>query len=1369
MPVHPVKGQPGCYQWGDEGKVYCGQGAKEKAEAQGIAIYSSGYKGEAEMEMVSSDYQESDARWWLYHTWKTQKNDLNTIYTYEDRNNYQIWILINPYMTGGVMTFICTTNTGDAKQKCLNWIRANTPKVNGKYQYEARKKNENSANNGNYFSIEIKNLTYQENKFARSRIERFSIRRAEYNQKKHQTIDDVNIGDVFRFGDGWEKFVLKSKVIDNVDYQQGKPIKIYKIIFDPYVESPVSNIEALISEGAKIRLWTNPRLEIFNRRRSLKKNAETFEANDMVKERYFDKQIKKYIDKWDWTSLSLNPALTPAIIEKYEGKLSWNMLSLNDSLTPALIEKYEDKWNWNYISQNPALTPALIDKYKDKLTWRFLSRNPSLTPSLIEKYEDKLDWPNLSFNPSLTPALIDKYIDKLNWTKLSQNPSLTPAFIEKYEDKWNWKYLSENPALAPTLIDKYIDKLQWVALSRNPALTPAFIGKYKDKMSWSYLSRNPSLTPALIEKYKDKLDWSNLSFNPSLTPALIDKYIDKLNWTKLSQNPALNPAFIEKHKDKLRWMSLSSNPALFGNLHVKNAETFEANDMVKERYFDKQIKKYEDKWDWYSLSLNPALTPALIEKYEGKWSWDMLSLNPSLTPALIEKYEDEWNWRALSQNPSLTPAFIEKYEDKVNWMGLSENPALTPALIEKYEDEWNWKYLSENPALTPALIEKYKDKLNWKLLSQNSSLTPSLIEKYEDKLDWKYLSQNHALTPALIEEYKDEWNWHLLSRNLSLTPSLIEKYIDGLNWSYLSRNPSVTPAIIEKYKDKDKWDWGYLSQNSLTPALIEKYIDKVNWSRLSDNPYLTPALIGKYKRKWNWKLLSQNPALFGNLHVKNAETFESESSKKPSSVKISRSSNSEKKLMAVFEDSEGKKIKTTHFGQRGASDYTKHGDKERMQRYLERHGGGTTTSTKEDWKDPTTAGSLSRWILWNKPSLSASFSDYKSRFGLKGSINVSKSAEERRRLISELVCFKCGVKDEIANYNWNENAKGCCGMGVRVKEYYAKSAEERKCKSCEKPATTVVQEGSYCYECLPINLGAENQPLCANKPCIRIANGTDGIGFCMPCEDDASNNRLVKEATEWVGFCPECNKWRTKDMSKIFKNNRKDKNDEEYITDLAFNGWTIPKKLLGKQLCMRGQRFGGNVRNQTDSFTGYGQRTHNNSYCGTPLTKVKSKYKAEYEAKSPAQKSLDDWNDEDWKTKSGKPSGETGERFLPTKAIESLTDKEYKETSDKKRKDSKKGKQFSDQPKSIAEKTAKYRTETFEAIEGTGSNARFTDTPDSKVYRDTSLRQKARNSILKGTKGGNAGQWSAIKANLSASKYRSLYENKYGEGKNPYF
>lgn len=77
------------------------------------------------------------------------------------------------------------------------------------------------------------------------------------------------------------------------------------------------------------------------------------------------------------------------------------------------------------------------------------------------------------------------------------------------------------------------------------------------------------------------------------------------------------------------------------------------------------------------------------------------------------------------------------------------------------------------------------------------------------------------------------------------------------------------------------------------------------------------------------------------------------------------------------------------------------------------------------------------------------------------------------------------------------------------------------------------------------------------------------------------------------------------------------------------------------------------------------------------------------------QKSLKKWTKEQWGTKSGKPSTQgkkaTGERYLPKKAREALTKKEYAATSAKKRKDTKAGKQFSSQPKKIAKKTAKYR------------------------------------------------------------------------------
>ncbi len=284
---------------------------------------------------------------------------------------------------------------------------------------------------------------------------------------------------------------------------------------------------------------------------------------------------------------------------------------------------------------------------------------------------------------------------------------------------------------------------------------------------------------------------------------------------------------------------------------------------------------------------------------------------------------------------------------------------------------------------------------------------------------------------------------------------------------YKSSKKTKSQKSLKNWGDQD-WKTKSGKKSSKTG---ERYLPAKAIDSLTDEEYKKTS-AKKRKDMKKGKQFSDQPKSI----AKKTKKYRAESSKKPSSVEISRSSKPEKKLMAIFYDDEGKKMKTTHFGQRGASDYTKHGDKERMERYLERHGGGFETSTKEDWKDPTTAGSLSRWILWNKPSLKGSFDDYKSRFGLKGSINVSKSAEEKRQLISELVCFKCGVKDEIANYNWNENAKGCCGMGVREKRYYAnKSAEERKCKSCGKPATTVVQEGSFCYECLPINLGAENE------------------------------------------------------------------------------------------------------------------------------------------------------------------------------------------------------------------------------------------------------------------------------------------------------
>jgi hypothetical protein len=81
-----------------------------------------------------------------------------------------------------------------------------------------------------------------------------------------------------------------------------------------------------------------------------------------------------------------------------------------------------------------------------------------------------------------------------------------------------------------------------------------------------------------------------------------------------------------------------------------------------------------------------------------------------------------------------------------------------------------------------------------------------------------------------------------------------------------------------------------------------------------------------------------------------------------------------------------------------------------------------------------------------------------------------------------------------------------------------------------------------------------------------------------------------------------------------------------------------------------------------------------------------------YSGKKKSTNKLSKWSKQKWRTKSGKPSSKTGERYLPEKAIKSLSSKEYAATTRAKRKGTAAGKQFVKQPKKIADKTKRYRT-----------------------------------------------------------------------------
>jgi hypothetical protein len=91
-------------------------------------------------------------------------------------------------------------------------------------------------------------------------------------------------------------------------------------------------------------------------------------------------------------------------------------------------------------------------------------------------------------------------------------------------------------------------------------------------------------------------------------------------------------------------------------------------------------------------------------------------------------------------------------------------------------------------------------------------------------------------------------------------------------------------------------------------------------------------------------------------------------------LSITKSDKPGKKMVATFRN--GNLLKHTYFGAAGMDDYTKKHNDEQKARYLQRH------KRNENWSDPQSAGALSRYILWNKPTVSASIADYKSKFNL---------------------------------------------------------------------------------------------------------------------------------------------------------------------------------------------------------------------------------------------------------------------------------------------------------------------------------------------------------------------------------------------------
>ena len=285
------------------------------------------------------------------------------------------------------------------------------------------------------------------------------------------------------------------------------------------------------------------------------------------------------------------------------------------------------------------------------------------------------------------------------------------------------------------------------------------------------------------------------------------------------------------------------------------------------------------------------------------------------------------------------------------------------------------------------------------------------LKKYEKTYGKEWAKVRNRIFKRIIA--KADWGTKANQWSARKAQALTDEYEEAMKGkgkkAYKTSKRTKTQKSLKKWGDQ-KWKTKSGQDSSKTG---ERYLPEKAIKALTDKEYKKTSDKKRQDTKKGKQFSDQPKEVAKKVAKYRSETFDAES--RPHSVDVSRSTNKEKKLMAVFEDKDGKKIKTTHFGARGMSDYTKHGDKDRMELYKSRH------KKNEHWNRPMTAGSLSKNILWNKPSLAGSFNDYKRRFGLKGDLKVSRSAESygAEYKVGDTIYYTVQIKPKYAKW-WKD-------------------------------------------------------------------------------------------------------------------------------------------------------------------------------------------------------------------------------------------------------------------------------------------------------------------------------------------------------------
>jgi len=234
-------------------------------------------------------------------------------------------------------------------------------------------------------------------------------------------------------------------------------------------------------------------------------------------------------------------------------------------------------------------------------------------------------------------------------------------------------------------------------------------------------------------------------------------------------------------------------------------------------------------------------------------------------------------------------------------------------------------------------------------IAQNYPLKPTVDQKKEYLLFFK-------LTGSVLpcRYCRESYQQFIIQPDTRLNDAVMDSRKTLSMWLYKIHNKVNNKLNVMSPNFKEVWNKYESFRSKCTKTIIKK-------------KGCTDPLKGSRKRCFmNIKNVNENgsplPLSFGKKRTK------------LKLINIKKSNNPGKKFMATFE--KNGRTKVIHFGAKGMSDFTKHHDSDRRSRYISRHRKDLKTN------DPSRAGYLSMYILWNKSNFQASVRDYRRRLGI---------------------------------------------------------------------------------------------------------------------------------------------------------------------------------------------------------------------------------------------------------------------------------------------------------------------------------------------------------------------------------------------------